>query len=104
MSKNGTDQRRDTKDAAQIGTARCINLVIKRCRCRLDLLIIRVFNMYIFSDYSMRSTVEFVFLVVEFLGISVICYLAFTLISPAAALAVLVPLIVLAIKHSRFRH
>jgi hypothetical protein len=60
--------------------------------------------MYIFSDYSMRSTVEFVFLVVEFLGISVICYLAFTLISPAAALAVLVPLIVLAIKHSRFRH
>ena len=60
--------------------------------------------MYMFSDYSMRSTVESVLLVVEFLSISIVCYLAFTLISPVATLAVLVPLIVLAIKHSCFRH
>jgi len=57
-----------------------------------------------FSDKSMRSTVEFVLLLVEFLSVSLICYLAFTLISPAATLAVLVPLIVLAIKHSRVRN
>ncbi len=52
----------------------------------------------------MRLTVEFVLLLVEFLSVSLICYLAFTLISPGATLAVLVPLIVLAIKHSRVRN